>query len=70
MFVSPYHGNLIPTLTGSDFTWNKFCSLQLRRVVFPVCVNGSDSVCVSCVQVLHQIDSCEEITKDKMPIII
>lgn len=34
-------------MTGSDFTWNKFHLLQVRRVVFPVGVSGSTSICVS-----------------------
>ena len=54
---------------GSDFAWNKFHLLQVSRVVFPVCANGSASIRVSRFEVLHQISRCEEIVKGKVLII-
>ena len=55
---------------GSYFASNELHLLQVRWVVFPVSANGAASVGVSCLQVSHLISRCEEIIKEKMPIII
>ena len=49
---------------------DRFHSLQVSGVVFPVCANASVSMHVSRFQVLHQISRCEEIVEENVPIII